>query len=67
MTDTDAMCQRIADWSLRQRIPGLPDPRAIVDYDRPEGDPLLDDKKREARMHPADFSALQRWADRHPL
>ena len=64
MALTDETCQHVADWSLKQRHPGIPDVRAIVDYDQPEGDPLLDQDRREARFHPADFLALRQWADR---
>jgi hypothetical protein len=58
-----ARCKEIAGWSLRMQIPGVPDVRAIVDYDRPEGEPFLDKQKREARFHPTDFRALRNWAD----
>jgi hypothetical protein len=57
----ESKCEEIAEWSLRQRIPGVPDVRAIVDADQTRGVPSLDAERREARFHPDDFLLLQRW------
>lgn len=59
----DDGCARLQAWADEHRRAGRLT-KAIVDRHQPIGRPRLNDD--EVRLHPADMTALQDWADRQP-
>jgi hypothetical protein len=64
MSLTDAQCAAIAEWTLRQRIPGVPDVKLVVTRAGHVYGPTLDDERREVRMSAEDDRDLRSWIDR---
>jgi hypothetical protein len=64
MSLTDAQCATIAEWTLRQRIPGVPDVKLVVTRAGHIYGPTLDDERREVRLSIEDAYDLRRWMNR---